>query len=231
MESPLISIVIPTYREEDYIQRCLISLTKQSVYDRMEVIISDFDDGTRLTERAVNSLGFERVRYLKCPRMGIAFQRNFGVEHSIGKYLINLDADTYFRDLDSIERLVQPIEAGLALLTHCSVKLEDHPDVDILNPQRMVWDTVIKSQLFLPIAQASGLTTTREVFDRIGGFMDVQGEDWYFTAMFTYHYGIDWKIMLPDVVVYTSPRRYAKQPLHRMLDYTRGFRGDKTHQT
>jgi glycosyltransferase involved in cell wall biosynthesis len=85
------SIVVPTYNEEQYIERCLRSILNQDVNrSDYEIIVSDGNslDKTRtIAEELADKIVVKEQR-------GASIQRNYGSQHANGDILVFVDADT-----------------------------------------------------------------------------------------------------------------------------------------
>lgn len=88
---PLVSIVIPCYNAELYIEETLISILSQSGVD-FEVII--IDDGS-IDKTAIKIKGFEdkRIKYFYQKNFGVSTARNNGFDKVKGEFVIFFDAD------------------------------------------------------------------------------------------------------------------------------------------
>lgn len=88
----LVSVIIPTYNSEKYINRSLKSVLEQS-YKELQVIIVD-DGSTDSTQEIVKTFNDSRVEYVKFEKnKGANYARNKGIELAKGKYITFLDAD------------------------------------------------------------------------------------------------------------------------------------------
>lgn len=111
-ENSKVSIVIPVYNAEDYLDRCLDSILNQT-YKNIEVIF--IDDGS--TDSSWDKLNYYYNKYPKIIKiftqsnMGVSKTRNKGIKLASGKYLMLMDNDDYF-ETDYIERFVDEIEQG-----------------------------------------------------------------------------------------------------------------------
>lgn len=85
--APAISIVIPTYNEEKYLQMLLESIKRQRFKD-MEVIVSDAPSKDK-TQNIAKKFGCKIVKPSSLP--GVA--RNLGAKAAKAKYLLFVDAD------------------------------------------------------------------------------------------------------------------------------------------
>ena len=100
----MISIIIPTYNEEDVILDCLESLKRQSLKD-FEIIV--VDDGS--TDSTVNKL--KEVTILHQNHLGAGAARNLGAKNAKGDILVFVDCDMTF-DKNFLKMLVKPIISG-----------------------------------------------------------------------------------------------------------------------
>ena len=89
----LISIIIPIYKVEDYLRKCLDSVIAQS-YGNLEIICVD-DGSPDQSGKVVQSYHDPRIRYFRKNNGGLSDARNYGIEKSSGKYLFFLDSDDF----------------------------------------------------------------------------------------------------------------------------------------
>jgi len=87
----LVSVVIPMYNAEKYIEAALQSVFEQS-YQNVEIVI--VDDGSKDgSVELVNSLGKSNINLIQQENSGPATARNRGVQEAQGKWIAFLDAD------------------------------------------------------------------------------------------------------------------------------------------
>ena len=94
--NPLVSIVIPVYNAEKYLDQALFSL-KYQTFPRFEVLCVDdgsTDQSIDIINRYVQS--DPRFKLLKQTHQFAGVARNLGMQHTKGEYLLFLDADDYF---------------------------------------------------------------------------------------------------------------------------------------
>lgn len=89
----LISVIIPVYNVENYLDRCIQSVLSNS-YRAIECIcVNDGSNDRSLSIlRKYESLD-ERVKVIDQPNSGVSFARNVGIKYSKVKYLAFVDAD------------------------------------------------------------------------------------------------------------------------------------------
>lgn len=88
-----ISIIIPIYNAEKYINKCLDSILKQTKKE-LEIILIN-DGSTDNTEKIIKTYQDKRIKYFKNDNHGIGYSRNFGINQSTSKYIMFLDSDDY----------------------------------------------------------------------------------------------------------------------------------------
>lgn len=93
-----LSIIIPVYNVELFIEECLISLLKQKDKDFELIIIDDgsTDSSVRIVKEYMPK--FERVTLLSINNSGQSIARNIGIDKAIGEYVYFLDSDDYISD-------------------------------------------------------------------------------------------------------------------------------------
>lgn len=99
-----ISVIVPTYNEEEVILDCLESLTKQTFKD-FEIIV--VDDGS--TDSTLEKL--KGVKVFHQNHLGAGAARNLGAKHAKGEILVFVDADMTF-DRNFLKMLIKPILQG-----------------------------------------------------------------------------------------------------------------------
>lgn len=94
--TPMISIVIAVYNEEERLDRCIHSVLQQTYQDFEIVIINDgsTDSSVDIINKYIDEYK-EKVVSINKKNGGLASARNCGIEISSGKYITFLDADDY----------------------------------------------------------------------------------------------------------------------------------------
>src|SRR6478672_1070804 len=103
----LLSIVVPCYRVEDFLDECLISLRFQD-YREVEIIVVDDGSPDRSGEIARRHARRDlRVRVVTRENGGLSAARNTGIDHARGEFLTFVDSD----DVVSPDAYTSAIEA------------------------------------------------------------------------------------------------------------------------
>lgn len=106
---PLVSVIVPLYNCEPYIEKCISSIIGQR-YSNLEVIV--VDDGSTDSGGAVVQKICElsaKVQYTYQHNQGVAQARNAALQMAKGKYLLFVDADDYI-GADYIRGMVECAE-------------------------------------------------------------------------------------------------------------------------
>lgn len=91
--SPLVSVIVPAYNAEAFIDATLDSIVAQT-YTNIEILV--VDDGSKDHTASIVASFAERDRRIKLlqqPNAGVAAARNLAIEHSTGEYIAPVDAD------------------------------------------------------------------------------------------------------------------------------------------
>ena len=100
---PTVTIVVPIYKVEKYLDRCLISIVSQS-YRNMEIILVDDgspDNCPNICDKWAQR--DSRIRVVHKKNEGLGMARNTGIEHAKGDYICFFDSDDYV-DSRAIEK-------------------------------------------------------------------------------------------------------------------------------
>lgn len=133
----LVSIVVPTYFSEKYLEQCLQCIVEQT-YPDIEVILVDGEsgDGTMdIINRFVKQYDF--IRCIQKKNEGVSVSRNCGMEAAQGEYLEFVDSDDFLMP-ETCETLVKAIQqTGADVVTAGFTALktgeERHPEAAVFN--------------------------------------------------------------------------------------------------
>lgn len=156
---PDISIIVPIYNAEKYLNKCIDSILNQTKKE-LEIILVN-DGSTDNTEKLIKSYKDKRIKYFKNTNHGIGYTRNFGIDKATSKYIMFLDSDDYL-EKTSCEKLFNKIEKDKLDIVMCDFykdygdrveeiklpsfkdsSLKDNPDIitEYLNPWAKLYST------------------------------------------------------------------------------------------
>ena len=119
----LISVIVPVYKVEKYLDQCINSIVNQT-YRNLEIIL--VDDGSpdgcpQMCEAWAKK--DSRIRVIHKENQGIGMARNTGIDHATGAYICFFDSDDYI----SLETIAKAYAAAM----------EHHSDIVIFGMQRV----------------------------------------------------------------------------------------------
>lgn len=104
MKKGKISIIIPVYNGEKYLERCVQSVLGQS-YSNYEIIIVDDGSTDQTKQKGIKlSEKYDCVQFYQKQNGGVSSARNFGLDKMTGEFALFLDHDDYL-DLDYLSCL------------------------------------------------------------------------------------------------------------------------------
>lgn len=173
MQTELISVIVPIYRVEEYLENCIQSIQNQS-YKNLEVLL--INDGSPdkcglLCDAYAKT--DSRVRVIHKKNGGLSRARNTGLDISIGDYIVFVDSDDYVHPL-MIETLYNNLIKYHGDISVCMYKrvndlnyknndIDNHVDVytnikaleNLFNklylPTVLAWNKLYKRSLFQDI--------------------------------------------------------------------------------
>jgi len=211
---PEISVIIPTYNEEEYIEETLKSVKNQR-FDSYEVIVSDCksDDKTR-------DIAGKYADKVVLSQRSTASARNTGARHARGRYLVFIDADTKLPE-DYLEKAYEIFRKGEYIGFSGAFKFSNKSLKYKVVERGVNLFFIMMSLRGKTIIPGFSFCIPKSVFDKFGGFKDVFLEDVQLcqklnktgkTKYFTNFY------------VVTSSRRLEEMGIIGTLDYYCDFR-------
>ena len=117
MKNDLISVIVPVYNVEVYLEKCVRSVLDQTnaAFELLLIDDGSTDQSGSLCDRLAET--DRRIRVIHQENRGLAAARNRGIEAASGEYLIFLDSDDYWSGdvLQSLWEALQESGADLAL--------------------------------------------------------------------------------------------------------------------
>lgn len=146
----LISVIIPIFRVEKYIDKCVASVCRQT-YRNLEILL--VDDGSddrcpgicdRLAEKD------SRIRVIHKQNGGLSDARNVGIDQAKGQFLLFVDGDDYIADcmIEGLYRVMMDGKADLAICDYGMVKEDeevvfdpvDYESLQVMNRSQAVME-------------------------------------------------------------------------------------------
>ena len=175
MSEPLVSVIMPTYNQAQFIREAITSVLKQ-VWKNLELIVVDnySMDGT---EQVVASIMDERLRYYKFSNHGIiAASRNYGIKQAQGRYVAFLDSDdVWFQDklMQQMNVLEQDGRCQMVFCRFQASNTDSEPQERIFGPKDFrasgyVYHKLIRYNFIV----SSSVIARKAVLENVGHFCE-----------------------------------------------------------
>lgn len=119
-----LSVIVPIYNVEKYLERCLDSLKQQTFQDFQVILVNDGSlDGSR--EIALKYCQNHPDRFMLHDKIngGLSDARNYGIDHASGDYLAFIDSDDYV-DIDMFASMLELADREDADIVACDMLYE-----------------------------------------------------------------------------------------------------------
>ena len=174
--SPLVSIVIPLYNAENYIEETLLSIVQQT-YQNYEVIVVD-NASTDASVDKVNQMAdqLNQFKLIRCEQNsgGPAAPRNIGIRHAQGEFVAFLDSDDVWYP-DKLQTQIEHIrEGGYNFLCSSARLIDDHSAYLAKSRSKPNRHYGVKGELFSNRIVTSSVLVSREL---LGDFLFDESQD------------------------------------------------------
>ena len=120
MKNELISIIVPVYKVEKYLERCVKSIQKQT-YTNLEIILVDDGSPDRCGQLCDEFAKLDkRIKVYHKENGGISDARNYGIDKATGEYIGFVDSDDYIHE-SMYEKLYEAIKKSGTMISECGL--------------------------------------------------------------------------------------------------------------
>jgi len=170
---PEISVIIPVYNKEKYIQNTLESVLRQTFTD-FEIIIID-DGSTDDSMDIATSFKHPAIRIFRQKNQGVSMARNKGASLAKGNILAFLDADDLWlpEHLETLKKLSNKYPEAGFFATAYSIRYNHQLKKDFIGNFDKTYHLIPKFYQYsyeFPLFFTSNFAITKEVFLKTGGF-------------------------------------------------------------
>lgn len=138
----LVSIVVPVYNTEKYLERCVESIICQS-HEELEILLID-DGSTDMSSQLCDDFSKKdsRIQVIHRENGGLSAARNSGIEKATGKYISFIDSDDYIADtfIEELLELCMDNDAQIAQCGYMSVDDESMPLPPVGSSKPRIYD-------------------------------------------------------------------------------------------
>lgn len=120
----LVSVIVPVYNVENYLEECIVSIVVQS-YSNFELLLVDdgsTDSSGDICEMLKRKYSDIDIFVYHKENGGLSDARNYGIDRANGSYITFVDSDDYIKP-DYIEELVESLEKNEADMSVCGLSL------------------------------------------------------------------------------------------------------------
>ena len=158
---PKVSVIVPFYNVEKYIDKCLNSLVKQTLKEIEIILVNDGSkDNSYLIAQKYQEKYPDKIKYYEKDNGGLGDARNFGINYATGEYTAFLDSDDYVEPT-MYEEMYNKAKQENADMVECDFWWE-YPDKkredigteyssqkEMLQKARVVaWNKLIKTEIY-----------------------------------------------------------------------------------
>lgn len=104
-----LSIVIPVYNVEEYIQACVESVLIQTFTDYEVILVDDGSTDNCPTMCDLYAEQHSQIRVIHQCNGGLSAARNTGIKHAAGEYILFLDSDDFLVGKDALKKIAVPL--------------------------------------------------------------------------------------------------------------------------
>ena len=160
-----VSVIVPVYNVEKYIDKCLKSLVNQTLKDIEIIIVNDEspDNSDKIISKYVKE--YKNIKYYKKKNGGVSDARNYGIKKATGEDITFIDSDDYVK-YDMYEKMYEKAKSGNFDMVVCDLNCvsEDNNNIKyidscikhdttniksvFINNYPVVWNRIIKRKFF-----------------------------------------------------------------------------------
>lgn len=169
----LISIVIPTYNQAEFLKKCLKSVVNQTYSNWEAIVVNNHSEDN--TVEVVNGFNDDRIRLISYKNNGIiAASRNVGIRDAKGHYVAFLDSDDLWYP-NKLARCHEVLKSsgGVELVCHDEIVRSDTGEVIAHNHYGPASERMFDKLLFRGNCLSTSATIVeRSVLIDVGGFRE-----------------------------------------------------------
>lgn len=147
----MVSVIVPVYNAEKYLDRCLLSIVNQT-YNCLQIILVD-DSSTDRSGQMCDEWAKKdkRIKVLHKENGGAGYARNTGLEYIAGDFVCFVDSDDYL-DVTTIEKCISKMEldhSDTAVFSSQNVYNDGKVEVESVDTRKTYFDEkAVKEELF-----------------------------------------------------------------------------------
>lgn len=139
----MISIIIPAYNAEKFIERAILSAVNQTAQNVEVIVIDDGSEDHTLEIAQALAQKYGNIKVLHTENGGVSRARNIGLDNANGEYIAFLDADDMLLP-DALERMEKCLqETGGDICATRAIRGENSPKPSDAENEPEIWDAML----------------------------------------------------------------------------------------
>ena len=170
MIMPKVSVVVPVYNTQKYLEKCLDSLVYQTLDDIEIIVVNDGspDESQKIIDRYVQAYPNKVRAYIK-ENGGLSDARNYGIKKASGEYIGFVDSDDYV-NLDMYQNMYNKAKENDFDVVACDIRYvyDDYSkEVSSLVDNDIFYQSDVKKQMVNIYPAAWNKIYRRNLFDEV----------------------------------------------------------------
>ena len=160
-KKPKISVIVPVYNAEEYLEQCLDSIVNQTLDDIEIICVNDGSKDSSLAILKEYSCKYSNIKVINQKNYGIIGARISGFKNATGEYIGWVDNDDFI-ELNMYEKLYNTTKKGEADIVICNYDFYPHSistkekwfreykgkmDWHFISHNGLLWNKIVKRQL------------------------------------------------------------------------------------
>lgn len=181
----LVSIIVPIYNVEKYLEKCVCSILNQD-YNNLEVILvndGSTDKSLEICERLQKK--DNRIKIINQKNLGVSAARNNGFYYSKGDYICFIDSDDII-EIDMVSTLVKLLQENECEVANCNIHIIEKDKTErnfYTNKNIKIYNSSELKKYFLlgKVSHACwDKMYKREILEKVNFVLNSTSEDRYF---------------------------------------------------
>ena len=161
-----VSVIVPVYNVESYLEKCLDSLVNQTLKDIEIIVVNDGspDNSQEIIDNYAKK--YKQIKAYVKENGGLSDARNYGIKKATGEYIIFIDSDDYVKE-NMLEIMYQKaLNDNLDIVVCNSINVYENGNMIEIKSNRNYSNSPIKNYLVSPPMACIRLYN-RTLFDKI----------------------------------------------------------------
>ena len=160
-----VSVIVPVYNVEDYLEKCLNSLVNQTLKEIEIIVVNDGspDNSQKIIDRYAKK--YKNIKSYTKENGGLSDARNFGIKKAKGEYITFIDSDDYI-ELTMLEKMYNHAISKKVDIVVCDTINVYEDKIQYLKSNYKYSNNTIKNYLIAP-PMACIRIYRKEIFNNI----------------------------------------------------------------